>query len=431
MPSSVRTVFDVAERGLCAGCGACAYACPGGVRMVDSLRDGRRPVPVGDAAPDSVRMREAVSICPGLDQSRPPRGADPAELAELADSWGPVLELWEGWAADPLTRFRGSSGGAVSALATWCVERGGMHGVLHVAARRDVPYLNEAVLSTTRAQIVERSGSRYAPASPCEGLQMVEDAPAPCAFVGKPCDCLALAKARAARPALDARVGLVVGFFCAGTPTTAGTLEMLRRMGVDDPSRLVSLRYRGDGWPGAATAVVDVDGRRETRRLTYSESWGEVLANHKQWRCNLCPDRTAETADVSFGDPWWGGVPDDAPGRSLVVVRTERGRRAVAAAVADGRLVLEPAAPWKLRASQPGFPKVRGAVFGRSAAMRLLAMPVPRYVGASLRRHWLRELTAAEKVRSFAGTLRRVISRRLFRRRPVVPYAPARRKSEE
>jgi coenzyme F420 hydrogenase subunit beta len=394
--------------------------------MVDSLEDGRRPRRAATLA-DRVRDGEAMAACPGADQSVRFDRAAPGLAPELVDSWGPVLEMWEGWAADPRMRFRASSGGVISALGAWCVERGGMHGVLHVAARRDVPYLNETVMSRTRDEIVERSGSRYAPASPCDGLQLVEDAPGPCAFVGKPCDCLAVAKVRAIRPALDRNLGLVVGFFCAGTPTTAGTLEMLRRMGIEDPSRLRGLRYRGDGWPGKATAVVDVDGRLETRQLTYEQSWGDVLARHKQWRCNLCPDRTGETADIAVGDPWWGGVPRDAPGRSLVLARTERGRSVLRAAAADGYLALERAETWKLRASQPGFPKVRGAVWGRVAALRALYIPVPRYVGAALFRHWVRELTWFEKLKSVAGTLRRAVARALWRRRAVVAYEPAAR----
>jgi len=413
----IDTVFDVAACGLCTGCGACAYADPVGVRMLDVPSEGRRPAPTGRAG-DASRAADAVRACPGLDQSRTdaaPAGA----MAELAESWGPVLEMWEGWAADPAMRFRASSGGAISAMATWAIERGGMHGVLHVASKDGLPHVNEAVLSRSRAQIVSRSGSRYAPASPCEGLQLVEDAPAPCVFVGKPCDCLAVDRLRRIRPKLDANVGLVFGFFCAGTPTTAGTMEMLRRMGVDDVSKLKSLRYRGDGWPGKATAVIDVDGREETRQLTYEQSWGDVLARHKQWRCNLCPDRTGETADLSFGDPWWNGVPKDAPGRSMILVRTERGRRALGAAVAAGYVVAAPAESWKLRASQPGFPKVRGAIFGRVAAMRLLAMPVPRHEKAALLRHWMRELTAVEKAKSFLGTIRRVLVRGRLRRRDV------------
>ena len=53
-----------------------------------------------------------------------------------------------------------------------------MHGVLHIAARPDVPWLNHTVLSTTRAELLAATGSRYAPASPCDRLELVERAQA-------------------------------------------------------------------------------------------------------------------------------------------------------------------------------------------------------------------------------------------------------------
>jgi coenzyme F420 hydrogenase subunit beta len=422
-------VIDVAERQLCMGCGACAYVDPSRLRMVDAVRQGRRPLAMASAA-GAAPSAEALAVCPGVDQSRIHDPATPGMAPDLAESWGPVLEMWEGHATDEAMRFRASSGGAASALGAWAIERGGMHGMLHIAARADVPYLNETVISTNRAQIVERAGSRYAPASPCDGLQRVEDAPAPCVFVGKPCDCLAVARTRRIRPGLDAKLGLVIGIFCAGTPTTEGTLALLKRMGIEDPSKLKSLKYRGDGWPGKATAVVDVAGRLETRQLTYHESWGEVLVEHKQWRCNLCPDRTGESADISVGDPWWGGVPNEAPGRSLVLVRTERGRRILRQAVADGYLSLERAENWKLRASQVSFPQIRGSIWGRMMTLRLMLLPAPRYAGAALFKHWLRELSMMEKVKSFVGTARRTVSRGLRRRHPVEPLPGSVRPSD-
>lgn len=424
----LRTVIDVAERQLCTGCGVCAYVDPQRLRMVDDLGHGRRPLATG-APLGAADGRESLSVCPGIDQSEAFEPDRPGAIPELLESWGPVMEMWEGHAADPKTRFRGSSGGVASALATYCIERGGMHGLLHIASRKDRPYLNETVMSRSREEIVERSGSRYAPASPCDGLQLVEDAPAPCVFIGKPCDCLAVSRVRAIRPALDRNLGLVIGFFCAGTPTTRGTLAMLRKMGIDDPSKLRSLRYRGDGWPGKATAVVETAAGLETRQLTYHASWGEVLADHKQFRCNLCTDHTGETTDISVGDPWWSGVPEDAPGRSLVLVRTERGRRILEGAVAAGYVVVERAESWKLRASQPGFPHVRGSIWGRVLALRVLGVPVPRYARVALFRHWLRELSLKEKLKSFVGTARRVSSRGLYRRHVVEPYEPAGRRA--
>ena len=47
---------------------------------------------------------------------------------------------------------------------------------------------------------------------------MIQNAPAPCVFIGKPCDVAAVENVRRLRPALDEKVGLTIAIFCAGTP---------------------------------------------------------------------------------------------------------------------------------------------------------------------------------------------------------------------
>jgi coenzyme F420 hydrogenase subunit beta len=238
---------------------------------------------------------------------------------------------------------------------------------------------------------------------------MIEEAPGPCVFIGKPCDVVAVNKAQRSRPALAEKLGATIAFFCAGTPTTGATLEMLKRVGVDDPSEVADLRYRGHGWPGRAAVTVHNDNRFETRRLSYEESWGEILTNHKQWRCQICADHTGELADISVGDPWYRQIPPDDPGQSLVLVRTERGRRILHRAQDAGYLALEQADPSILPASQEALLRGRGAVWGRTLACRLLGAPAPRYKGLATFRFWWSALTPGQKLRTIAGTAKRIL----------------------
>jgi coenzyme F420 hydrogenase subunit beta len=151
MRLKVLNVTDVAQTQLCCGCGACAYISPDEIEMVDVLDFGRRPrFKVGSGR--DIRSQEALKVCPGMTLEHDYDRGTPGLIGELAQGWGPVLGLWEGFAADPEIRFAGSSGGAASALALYCMERGGMHGLLHITAREDVPYLNRTVLSTTRSR---------------------------------------------------------------------------------------------------------------------------------------------------------------------------------------------------------------------------------------------------------------------------------------
>ncbi|TDJ54414.1 MAG: coenzyme F420 hydrogenase [Planctomycetota bacterium] len=411
----MNNIRDVVERQLCCGCGVCAYLSPDSLEMVDAVEHGRRPRHRGGSADDP----DAMKACPGIMLERADEDAPAGVIPELLPGWGPVLEVWEGHATDEAIRFAGSSGGAASALALACIEDGGMHGVLHVRSRSDAPILNETVLSTTREEILRATGSRYAPASPCDGLQAVEDAAGPCVFIGKPCDVAAVRNATRLRAPLREKVGVTIAFFCAGTPTTRGTMALLDRLGIDDPSDVLDVRYRGNGWPGRTVFTVKTATGTETRSLSYEESWGEILTNHKQWRCNVCADHTGEFADIAVGDPWHRRPAPREPGRSLILVRTERGRRILADAVAAGRLAVERSEPSVLPAAQPELLRGRGAVWGRLLACRLMGVPAPRYRGMPMFRHWWSRLTVREKAGATIGTIRRVNKRGLRARTTV------------
>ncbi len=401
-----RTISDVTKSGLCCGCGACAGAAPDALEMVDVVDDGLRPRLRSGMSEDRA-LEILLAVCPGLSLAHEYNVDQPGLIRELASAWGPVLGVWEGYAADPEIRYAGSSGGAASALAWYSLESGGMLGALHTAARKDAPHLNETVFSRTREELLAATGSRYAPASPCDSLQRIVDAPGPSVFIGKPCDVAGMQKARKIRPDLDEKLGLTIAFLCAGTPSTQGTLDMLQRMGIDDPARLASLRYRGNGWPGKATAVVRTEAGEETRQLTYEQAWGEVLTRYQQWRCKMCADHTGEFADIAVGDPWYRTVEEGDPGRSLILARTERGRDILLAAAQAGYLRIEAADPSILPASQPSLLKTRGAVWGRLLGCRLAGVRTPEYENMPLFRHWWRELGWREKVRSTGGAFAR------------------------
>jgi coenzyme F420 hydrogenase subunit beta len=419
----IQSVRDVAEFQLCTGCGVCGYLAPQTVRIVDVAEHGKRPILTGDGT--DATSREAFAACPGIELRHDFDENDPQLLQSLRSAWGPALEVWEGHAGDAAIRHAGSSGGAASALSLFALERMGMHGVLHTAARKDVPYLNETVMSHSREELLTRTGSRYAPASPCDGLAKVEAAPAPCVFIGKPCDVAAVQKARKMRPALDAKIGLTVGFFCAGVPSTKGSLELMKKVGVEDPSTVTSLRYRGNGWPGRwVVRWRGTSGEEREASLTYAESWG-FLQKYRQWRCYICPDHTGEFADIAVGDPWHEAPKEGEPGRSLIVARTRRGQAILKAAAEAGYVVLTKNDPKLLPQSQPNLLETRGRLWGQSLMLSLCRAPRPRFNGFPTFRFWLTSLSLRSKAQSTIGTLRRIGKRGLRARvRPGVAGLP-------
>lgn len=401
MTRRIRTIQDVVGWGLCVGCGACRAACDkSGVQMSNVETAGIRPL----FSPDTcATCNGCLDVCPGYAVEAPP--SDDEDI-------GRVLEIWEGHASDPEIRFRGSSGGVLSALALYCLEHEQFDSVLHSAIDGEDPLHSRTVFSTDRGEILDRTGSRYAPSSPCEALGEAADRGCPFVFIGKPCDAAGAAKLRRRLPALDATLGLSLTFFCAGTPSTQGTLDMLTSFGIP-PRDLKELRYRGNGWPGEFRA--ECTGR--SAALPYHTAWGR-LTKYRPFRCNLCPDGLGRLADIACGDAWHRYTGDSNAGLSIVLVRTKRGRDILHRAMDAGYLSLEPSEPSAVLAAQENLLERRRQIFGRLVGMKLLAVPTPRFTGFGLLNSWMRR-PLPDKIRTIAGTMRRVIRKGLWKKSPV------------
>lgn len=291
-----------------------------------------------------------LKVCPGYETSHDARGkVTDGYLEELRKGWGPIFEVWEGYAADPEMRYYVSSGGLASALALYCLEKKRMYGVLHTGADENIPYLNKTVMSRTKRELLERTGSRYAPASPCDGLEDVEKAPQQCVFIGKPCDVTGVRKAQRLKQKLSDNIDLAISIFCAGTPSTQGTLDLLKQL-HPKTDEVELLRYRGQGWPGKFS--IKIKGEAQTREvMTYEDSWG-FMQKYRPYRCHLCPDGTGEFSDIACGDPWYREISSDEQGYSLALVRTPKGREILRGAIDAGYVVLKQVDPGILRKSQ-------------------------------------------------------------------------------
>jgi coenzyme F420 hydrogenase subunit beta len=401
------TLKTVIDRNLCSGCGICASILgPERARM--ELVEPGYLRPVLNAPPSAVEEAMLASVCPGSRVTVPDR----AEI-ETVD-FGPVLAVRTGHARDAVLRHRSSSGGAISAMLQHLLAQpDGPSYILHVGTDDQVPWLNRVGESRDADGVAERAGSRYAPSAPLADIRAHLDRGERFAVVGKPCDIAALRAYSRFDDRVDRQVVVMIAFMCGGIPSETGIRSLLERMQAP-VAEVTHFRYRGNGWPGQATATL---ASGEERSISYAQSWGDVLSKHMQFRCKICADGTGMTADVVCADAWFGderGYPlfDEQEGRSLILIRTARGAALVEAAVASGRLETAGASMADVLAMQPYQARRTRLTLARLLALRLVGRPVPRYPGIRLWRAALRAGWRAN-LRGFLGALARALRGRL------------------
>lgn len=404
-------MFDVAQitaNGLCSGCGMCAGLATADrppIVMRETAAGYHRPEVVGPVSDDLAVLIDAA--CPGINIRHEPA----AREAEYHPVWGPLVAARLGWSTDAELRRNASSGGGLSGLLVHLLASGEIDYVVQTAVSPDSPLRNALAISTGRDDVFHAAGSRYAPSSPLGDIGARLDGPGRFAFVGKPCDVAGLRQLARRDPRVNAKVPYMIAFMCAGVPSYRGTTALLKAMGVEDESRVAAFRYRGDGWPGFATARLD-DGT--IFAMDYDTSWGRILNRHLQFRCKICPDGIGEFADIVCADGWYcddDGNPlfDERDGRSIMLTRTARGEALLGRAVDAGAIATEPLALTALGHMQPFQARRKGMVLPRLAAMALAGRRRPRFAQLALGAN-ARRLGIKQSLRSFGGTLRRLLA---------------------
>ncbi len=370
--------LDIIDRGkLCAGCGACVALAPGALEMSLSPDGFLRPV---QKEPLTNKQEEAVAaVCPGLGYNQ---ALHPSTHHKL---WGPTTGVYQGYANDAYLRHQASSGGGLSALLVHLVETGAIDSVLQTTEDSKLPIGNRTALNADAVAISKAAGSRYAPSAPLEKIQECIESGGRYAFVGKPCDVAALRSMENIDPRITECFPYMLSFFCAGVPSLSGARGILSALEVEEEN-VASFRYRGNGWPGFATATCR-DGSQ--KQMSYANSWGGILSKHIQLRCKLCPDGTGGLADIVCADAWETddkGYPlfEERDGISLIISRTEKGEALIREAAYKKRITLSEFDISALERIQPGQTQKRRYAFSRILALRILRRPWPRFAGFNL-----------------------------------------------
>lgn len=323
-------ISDIINNQLCLGCGLCS-AISEKCEMRLNPHGFYEPL-LTDINPQEEKL--ISNICPSINITC-------NREHNNTSVWGNVILASNAWAVDENIRKSSSSGGVTSALAIYLLESHRVDAILHVGVCENDYLRNTLHISKTKEDVLKRNASRYAPALVFDKIfEILDKNDETYAFIGKPCDIAGIKNLISAYPKYKNRIKYFLSIFCAGMPSYNASIKAINTFG--NTSKPISLQYRGNGWPGYFTVKFE-DGT--TSKMTYNESWGNILGKELGLRCKICPDGIGLLADISSGDSWntKDGYPDfaESDGRNFCFIRTKAGKELFESAIKDRYIIDE------------------------------------------------------------------------------------------
>lgn len=289
---------------------------------------------------------------------------------------GHYRQLGIAFCPDPSIRRESASGGVLTRVLTWLLERGEIAGAVVTGMDPRKPWLTRTSIARTPEEIREAAKSKYTITSVNEVLPEIEAFQGPLAYVGLPCQVHSIRKMQMAGEPSVAAIRYVFGPYCGNTLQFSSIISLLRSYGEPDYRQIVRLSFREGEWPGN-TCIEMRSGRRIVLKKFHANY---LIPFHIMKRCLLCTDLANEFTDLAGGDAWAPVYEERGKGFSLAVARSEEGERILGEMVAEGALEFEDIAREKaLSMHSHGYDLKKRGAFIRIRYRRMLGLNCPEY----------------------------------------------------
>lgn len=289
---------EICDEGMCAGCMACAVACPKNAVRINADIDACHVEINQDSCIDCGRCKR---VC---QQLNPAKGTAP-------------IKWLQGWASSPEERASSSSGGVASSIARSFIERGG--DVVACAFKEGRFDFSKA---TNVEGVDDYKGSKYVKSNPLNAYDLVGESfrsGKKVLFIGLPCQVSAILNYFGDRHSSDL---YTIDLICHGTPSLKLLDDFLTQRGIS-LSEIKDIAFRRKGSFALRDGAQSVDDPGVVDRymiaFLHGLSYTECCYN-----CNYA--RTERVSDLTLGDSWGTHlIEEEAQGVSLMLSMNGKG----------------------------------------------------------------------------------------------------------
>ena len=310
----MKTVQEIIEEKMCCGCGACASVCPTNcIEFIQGKYVNYPSVNIDKCINCSLCLR----ICPGRKNKERLLEANKIKLEDE------IVRNLVSYSTDDNIRIDSASGGVITTIAIELLRNNYIDSVVTISGNEKNALLNDVNIVKTIDEIIKSQGSRYSPSSNCLSINEIikNEKYKKVLFIGKPCDIEAVNEYEKINKRFKEKIALKLSIMCHHSPTRKALIKLINDNDLNKDD-IKTIKFRGGGWPG----YFKIEGNNnEVLRKTYFDAWGNYLSRDENVKCMYCENPFPKEADIIVGDPWGEEYKNERKGKSLLIIRSERG----------------------------------------------------------------------------------------------------------
>lgn len=305
----LKTINKVISSGYCLGCGLC---CVIDKNSMIVEKDGNIK-----STYHNNKHNGHISVCPaaGYDIINLGKKIHSASKYSYELGWYNKLKLAQ--SGDEIVLKKASSGGAMTTIALFMLEKGYADGVICTRYSFDRPEPRPITyIARNKADLLRAQGSKYCPTSILTILKDL-NAEEKYVLIGTPCQIAGWQKYKKEyKPSIN--IVLTIANFCGGYRDYREIDYFVHNIAGFNKASF--FQHRGDGVPGFMRII---DEKGTEWKYPYPE-YVRLSPIRKNKRCVYCIDATGELADISCGDAWIDRIKETKEPWSSLILRNEK-----------------------------------------------------------------------------------------------------------
>jgi coenzyme F420 hydrogenase subunit beta len=371
---SIDKLQKVMRSHLCNRCGSCVGLSEG--KIVFGEKTG--PYVPKVIAPIEDALAETLwQACPGANFDFPAyRKKFYTESPHFHDFTGPYFRIGIGHAMQNDIRRGGASGGIISAILIWLLRKHLIDGAVVLGMSKTEPWLTQAFIATTEAEIMEAAQSKYIISSNNDILPEIAAFKGRLAYVGLPGQIQSIRKLQAIDHPSVKNIHYIFGPFYGNTLHFSSINSFLKTHGEKDYRNITKLYFRHGEWPG--NMRVELKSGRIIELKKFHANY--LIPFHILRNSLYCTDLTNEFTDISGGDAWAPVYEERGKGFSMIISRSKKGNDLLQQMLDEGWLKFDEIDEQEaITMHSHGYDFKKRGGFIRIRFRRLLGKSIPDY----------------------------------------------------